>query len=671
MAAQLYQCFRFPATATAAATETSKTWAFTLPEDSGAGNCYIFALAYPTGVAVPTISDNNGNTWTGTNQVTVTGTSNNLTIWALPNVNAGTTRITVTFAAAEQPVWGELQEWSGIATSSPTAATISTASELGASLTTGSFTPGAGNLVLAFFYADDNNIAGPTGWVAGTSFTLMYGDSFHNGGDSQGQPSASEYLTSAASGAINPGMTATADTTGHYNCAAIALTSSSGAGTPPSTSKIRIVKTIKFGSNTTATAASLKVNFPTLGNLRVYFSVTRVEANITSIVDTDSTYTNLTQSVDSPPVFYAKNQSADATNVVTFNLPVGGNNTPFDAIMYDIANAATGTVVGAVGHTVATSVNAASAPHMPDITPQATNSLITAAMSVGNGPTTGVTSPSAARMINIRMDSAAFTATISGTVMTVSAVSSGTIVPNMTVGGNGVTTGTAIISNGTGTGGTGTYNLNTSSTVSSATSMTGDTENDTGTINFGGGVGLLHNTSVSAQNWTWTVCFVSTTDAAVAIEWLPAPVTPSAGGGRSALTTQEYPDLGSGKTWPGVPPNVAAPLQGRIVETVQEFPDLGYARTWAGVPPNVAAPPQIAHIITVQEYPDHPQPPLFQRFQIAAIITPVPPVNTRAYTTQEIPDHPQPTTLGAPGVFGNGPAPTPTLLLRTLMGIGI
>jgi hypothetical protein len=56
---------------------------------------------------------------------------------------------------------------------------------------------------------------------------------------------------------------------------------------------------------------------------------------------------------------------------------------------------------------------------------------------------------------------------ISGTTLTVSAVTSGTIVNGMSVTGAGVAAGTVITGFGTGTGGTGTYNVNTSQTVSS------------------------------------------------------------------------------------------------------------------------------------------------------------------------------------------------------------
>ena len=61
------------------------------------------------------------------------------------------------------------------------------------------------------------------------------------------------------------------------------------------------------------------------------------------------------------------------------------------------------------------------------------------------------------------------TAAIAGTVMTVSAVGSGKLKVGQTISGSGVTAGTKISSLGTGTGGTGTYNVSVSQTVSSTT----------------------------------------------------------------------------------------------------------------------------------------------------------------------------------------------------------
>ena len=64
---------------------------------------------------------------------------------------------------------------------------------------------------------------------------------------------------------------------------------------------------------------------------------------------------------------------------------------------------------------------------------------------------------------------ASVTGTITGTVLNVTAVGSGTLVLGHILSGTGVTTGTQIVSFGTGSGGTGTYNLQNSMTVGSET----------------------------------------------------------------------------------------------------------------------------------------------------------------------------------------------------------
>jgi hypothetical protein len=65
--------------------------------------------------------------------------------------------------------------------------------------------------------------------------------------------------------------------------------------------------------------------------------------------------------------------------------------------------------------------------------------------------------------------SAVVTGSISGTTLTVSAVSSGTLAVGRYITGTGITAGTNITALGTGTGGTGTYTVSASQTVSSTT----------------------------------------------------------------------------------------------------------------------------------------------------------------------------------------------------------
>ena len=76
----------------------------------------------------------------------------------------------------------------------------------------------------------------------------------------------------------------------------------------------------------------------------------------------------------------------------------------------------------------------------------------------------------------LRPYTATFTGTIATTTLTVTALLSGSpIVLGMYIDGTSVTDGSYITAFGTGTGGTGTYTLSASSTVSSATTITGHT----------------------------------------------------------------------------------------------------------------------------------------------------------------------------------------------------
>lgn len=75
----------------------------------------------------------------------------------------------------------------------------------------------------------------------------------------------------------------------------------------------------------------------------------------------------------------------------------------------------------------------------------------------------------ASTTITATQPAAIVTGAIAGTVFTVSAVAAGTLAVGQILSGSGVTAGTYIASLGTGTGGTGTYNVSASQTVSSTT----------------------------------------------------------------------------------------------------------------------------------------------------------------------------------------------------------
>lgn len=88
--------------------------------------------------------------------------------------------------------------------------------------------------------------------------------------------------------------------------------------------------------------------------------------------------------------------------------------------------------------------------------------------------------------------SAAFTGSITGTTLTVTAVSAGALVPTLPITGAGVTAGTTIVAYGSGSGGTGTYTVSVAQAVGSE-SMTG------GTGNFWAYAGLGYVTTPTAS----------------------------------------------------------------------------------------------------------------------------------------------------------------------------
>jgi len=102
----------------------------------------------------------------------------------------------------------------------------------------------------------------------------------------------------------------------------------------------------------------------------------------------------------------------------------------------------------------------------------AQNTVITALGTGSGGVGTYTVSDSqtvASTAINSVASPAIVTASISGTTMTVSAVTSGTLKIGQTIEGSGVTDGTIITAFGTGSGGAGTYTVSASQTVSSTT----------------------------------------------------------------------------------------------------------------------------------------------------------------------------------------------------------
>jgi hypothetical protein len=102
-----------------------------------------------------------------------------------------------------------------------------------------------------------------------------------------------------------------------------------------------------------------------------------------------------------------------------------------------------------------------------------TQETVITALGTGTGGigtyTINLSQTNASQQMNSATAGAIITGAISGTTLTVSAVTSGTLAAGMTIQGAGITANTIITALGTGTGGVGTYTVNFSQTISSIT----------------------------------------------------------------------------------------------------------------------------------------------------------------------------------------------------------
>ena len=167
----------------------------------------------------------------------------------------------------------------------------------------------------------------------------------------------------------------------------------------------------------------------------------------------------------------------------------------------------------------------------------------------------------------------AFTGSISGTTLNVSAVGSGTLGVGMTVYGTGVSAGTTITALGTGSGGAGTYTISATQTVSS-TSMTGG---------FAVTIGTASGTIVSVANGTARLVYCNGTNFYYAdsgieteISALTAAINVALAGYVTQTSTTGAAQLPTGTT--GQRPLSPQAGQTRYNSTIGRFE--GYGSSW-------------------------------------------------------------------------------------------
>ena len=118
------------------------------------------------------------------------------------------------------------------------------------------------------------------------------------------------------------------------------------------------------------------------------------------------------------------------------------------------------------------------------------------------------------------------TGSITGTVLTITSVNSGSIGVGTVISGTGVTAATTVTSLGTGTGGTGTYNIGTSQTVASTTISGTYSGSQTIKLSTSFGGSAVNITAVGTGNLTLTPVALAN--------------TPPAGSSTKAIATTEF-----------------------------------------------------------------------------------------------------------------------------------
>ena len=307
-----------------------------------------------------------------------------------------------------QPVQFDITFWQNVSTTAP----------VGGSLCAGNLTPNASALISPGSFTPTNNnsnggnviwnytalcgAAGgnPTSWTAASGFTLLNAEIIWI--TKQGFPQASQYELQTSAGSVSPSITSTGDTTDCFNSATVALAAANNSAVAPSTIHVQGI-----GHESLSTFSSpgvLKIQVPWKGNLRVItFTWTADSPDagpeyVSSITSSDGC--NFTEGpgmhgVGGATIWYAQNCSACPTCTASLNWTGGANTAQFSFRYVDVENALASSYQNnaAVGFTSCGTTVA----DQPTITPSgATHGLVIQAMGNGNGPVTGLTSPTGA-----------------------------------------------------------------------------------------------------------------------------------------------------------------------------------------------------------------------------------------------------------------------------------
>ena len=258
----------------------------------------------------------------------------------------------------------------------------------------GSFTPLTNNSAkgghVIWNYTALSSPAGgnPTSWSPAGGFTLLDGDiAWIN---KQGFPHASQWSIQTQQAAATPSITSTGDTADTFNSASVSLVAASGGAAKPS--GIHINKIIHESWVALSSSATLRLQLPTTGNLRVLaFAAGQNNIHITSITDSDNSVWTVKQTNgDSAQIWYAANRPANPGLIVSIH--TSGTSPTNSVRFFDIQGAAASPLDVAAGTDLTPCSSQTTIANQPTITTTGANELVIATMGIGDGPGLGMAS---------------------------------------------------------------------------------------------------------------------------------------------------------------------------------------------------------------------------------------------------------------------------------------
>ena len=359
-----------------------------------ANNALVLALAInPSTTTISTPTDDKTNTWVAGPTAT-SSTSIESLIFYKCGAATGTSVITLHLSTALGSGSGlqiTYNEVSGIATNSCVDGTATGASGLTDILNAGAITTTASNSLVYTYALNTDSYPESDGtltWVVPDGATSLLSVNVVD-------KVVSAVQVLAAAGSVNPTIYAVDPSEHAWNDLAIAFKAASGTGTQPS--GIHLTRQVYFFTPT-STSISANTMFPTSGNaMLAWTAYPAVSSPFTNVADGVTTYHNLNGGTDVQS-YYSCTTTPSAQRRITYTV------TNFTLIgFYDIAGAASGggtpstACFDTSGDITGSQTNAGDPITVTNaVTPTTSNGLVITTISYGNGPPSGVTSPSGA-----------------------------------------------------------------------------------------------------------------------------------------------------------------------------------------------------------------------------------------------------------------------------------